>query len=158
MPNSPMALRAINFGAMCGQLRNKRFVTPNAVVLDNSQTAAFDLNRLVKILKSKALAMPQPVLDLRQILADQIVRHVAVVAHRESVMARLLPTVVLLAHDVTVDAGGRIVGQIRPAAGLDEGEAADANEHADQRREHNARDGDSFRARGHGRMIASPRR
>ena len=133
MPNSPVALSTINVLAVCGQFRNERLMAPDAVVLHDSQTAGLDLDRLVKILKRKALAVPQAMLDLDQILAYKIVRHVAIVARRRRVVRALSPAVVLIAHDMAIHARSRVVRQVAQPLGIVEREHAHAEHHTRSR-------------------------
>ena len=72
--------------------------------------------------------VPEPVEGLRRVLAEEVVRRVAVVADGHGVMARLQPPVVLLVHHVAVGARGRIVRQVRAASGVDEGIEPKADE------------------------------
>ena len=57
-------------------------------------------------------------------------RRVAVVADRDGAVARALPAVELLAHDVAVRARLRIVAQVRRAARVDEGVATQTQQQA----------------------------
>src|SRR5689334_4502610 len=79
-------------------------------------------------------------------------RGVAVVACGERVVAGFLPGVVLLAHDVAIDAGRRIIGHVRGAVGDIKGEAARADEDADDDAKGEAGQADRALAltRGHG--------
>ncbi len=64
-----------------------------------------DLNRLVKILESECFGMMITVARLGQPFAGKIVRHMAVAACRECVVARFLPALKLLPHDMAIGAG-----------------------------------------------------
>ena len=86
------------------QFADEIAVTGDAVFFQDARVTRLDPDWLVKVLQREAFRVPKTVLGLGQILADQIVRRVAVVASREGMMARLLPTVVLISHDVTIDA------------------------------------------------------
>ena len=46
-------------------------------------------------------------------------------------MRRLDPSVILLAHDVAIIAGRRVIRQIRPALSVDERVSADSDREAD---------------------------
>src|SRR5262245_26639805 len=66
-------------------------------------------------------------------------RDVAVVAGRKSVVTRLLPAVVFVAHDVAVHTGLGIAAEIRPALAIPKRVAAQADNHSDagsQRKPH----------------------
>src|SRR5262245_10055591 len=64
--------------------------------------------------------MPEAVRGLRRVLAEEIRGRVTVVAGGDGVVRRLQPAVVLLAHDMTVGARSRIVGQIRRSLRVNE--------------------------------------
>ena len=93
----------------------------------HAQIAAFDLDRLVKTAEREIIGMPEAVRSLDGVFADRVVRRVAVVAGRDGVMARFLPAVVLLLHDVTIGAGARIVAHVGIALGIDERVKTDAD-------------------------------
>src|SRR5262249_10227982 len=67
-----------------------------------------------------------------QILRHERVRHVAVVAGGDRVMARVFPAVVLLAHDVAIDARLRIRAQVRRSLRVVSGVRGSAEQDADQ--------------------------
>jgi hypothetical protein len=69
---------------------------------------------------------------LREVLADEVVRQVAVHALRDRVVTGLLPAVVLRLHDVAVRADLRIVREVRQRFRLVHGEAAETGEHPEQ--------------------------
>jgi hypothetical protein len=69
MPNAAVAVGAINLVAVRGQVGDQRRVAADTVVLDDRQAAGLDLDRLVKILKREAVAVPQAVLDFRRVFA-----------------------------------------------------------------------------------------
>jgi hypothetical protein len=79
--------------------------------------------------------VPESVIRLDRVFSDDVMRSVTVVAGCGVVMARLDPSIVLLAHDVTVDAGGGIVRQVRVSFGIDERISTDANDEAERDRE-----------------------
>jgi hypothetical protein len=56
----------------------------------------------VKAANRKVIGMPESVRSLCVVFADEIMWRVAVIAGRGCVMAGLLPTIVLIIHDVTV--------------------------------------------------------
>src|SRR5262245_49429727 len=87
----------------------------DTIVLQNRRVLRLDADRLRKILQREALRVPESVLGLRNVLADEIVRQMAVDAFRVSVMTRMLPAVVLLAHDVAIDARFRVAAEIGAA-------------------------------------------
>lgn len=106
-------MRTIGTTGMYAKFLYQRLVTANTVFLNDVPTALFDLNRFVEILKSESLRVSVTVLDLGQVFAQEIDRHVAIVAGRDIVMRRLEPPFVLVAHDVAIDTRPRIVGEVR---------------------------------------------
>ena len=87
-------------------------VATYAVLLHDPGAFRFDHDRLVEILERKGLRMFESVLTFGEIFGDEAVGHVAIVASGYGVMAGLLPPVVLVTHDVAVDAGLRLAAQI----------------------------------------------
>jgi hypothetical protein len=71
--------------------------------------------------------VPEPVVSFDRVFSNDVMRSVAVVAGCGVVMARLDPSIVLLAHDVTIDAGGGIIRKVRVALGIDERVSANAD-------------------------------
>lgn len=110
-------------------------MTVDTVVLQNRGVARSDSNWLVKVLKGETLGMPEAVLRLGEVLAHQVVGRVAIVARRHRVMAGVLPAGIVVAHDVAVHAGLRIVAEIGPSLREGEGVTTRANQDADQRGE-----------------------
>ena len=86
-----------------------------AVVQHDPRACLAHANRLMPTLKSKRVRVAIAAFYLRCILADQVVWGVAVIARRNRAMAGFLPTGELLAHDVAVRAGRRVIRQIRRA-------------------------------------------
>src|SRR5262245_55927427 len=58
--------------------------------------------------------MPEAIAGFCVVLPKKASRGVTVIAHCKRAMGRLYPAGVLLAHDVTVCAGCRVVGHVRP--------------------------------------------
>jgi len=90
-----------------------------------------DLDRFVKVIESKVIRVPKTVRGLGRVLADQIVRRVAVVTRRNVFMAAFLPTVQLFFHDVTIGASHRVVAQIGIAFRIDESEQSAPDRQSD---------------------------
>ena len=64
-------------------------------------------DRFVEALGGEIEGVPEAVPRLGVVLPDEVVRHVAVVAHRHRAVAGLQPAVVLFVHDVAVGARAR---------------------------------------------------
>jgi len=77
-------------------------VTPAAGVLGNSVVELGDLNRVGIVATGEIKGMPETVIGLHRIFANEVVRGVAIVAGGRRMMARLHPGFVLCLHDVTV--------------------------------------------------------
>ena len=67
-----------------------------------------------------------------QPFADEIVRDMAIVASGDRVMTSFLPTVELLAHNVTIGAGTRVIRQVGQSVSIEKGIAADTGQHPNQ--------------------------
>ena len=93
-----------------GNLAHQPFVTANAVLLQNCMILGFDANRLWKILQSKGFGVEKAIFRLGKIFTDEVMGQMAVVAGGSLMMAGLLPTIILFAHDVAVDASLGVIG------------------------------------------------
>ena len=96
-------------------LAHRLLVTTDAVVLQRLRVMIANANRFVKVLEGEAFAMPDAVLRFGQILRNESVRGVAVVAGGDGMMAAMLPAIELLAHDMAIHAGVGIVAEVRKA-------------------------------------------
>src|SRR5919109_3606079 len=56
--------------------------------------------------------VPEAVCGLGRVFGQETRRRVAIIADRCRAMARLDPSVIVLLHDVTVGARGRVIGQV----------------------------------------------
>ncbi len=102
----------IVFGAVRGNLAHIIPVAIQTIGIEHGGVAGPNLDRFVKILERKCLRMMMAVAGFGQPFADEIVRHMAVVARGHSVMTGFLPAVELCTHDVTVGAGARVIRQV----------------------------------------------
>jgi len=75
--------------------------------------------------------MKKAVLRLGEILRNETGRRVAIVARGYRAMTRLGVGIQMIAHDVAIRAGVRIVAQVRVALGINESECAEAERGAD---------------------------
>lgn len=85
-----------------------------------------DLDRIGILAGREIKRMPEPVLCLGRVFADQIVWRVTIVACGNTAMAALDPAIVLFLHHMAIRAGLRIVGEIRRALRVDESVCSDA--------------------------------
>lgn len=84
----------------------------------------------MKVLRRKGLGVVPAIFCFGDILANEIVRQVAVDAGRRRVMAGLLPRVELRGHDMTIHTGGWIGAEIGKTLTVVEGKCADAEQDA----------------------------
>ena len=84
--------------------------------------------------------MPEAVLSLRGILADQIRWRVTIIARRHAPVARFDPAIILFLHDVTVHTGFGIIRQVGSTLGIDERERADAERQAQRSTQNDSSD------------------
>lgn len=94
-------------------LMNEISVTAEAVFLKNLRIVRLDENRLVKILERKPLGMVVAVGRLGKVLPDQIMGQVTINANSNSMVRAFSPRIVLIVHNVAVDAGFRIGRKVR---------------------------------------------
>src|SRR5262245_7698918 len=104
-----------------------------------------DLDRLFEPPGSEVVGVPETVASLCGILAEEAGGRMAVVADCNRPVGGFDPPIKLIAHDVTVCAGGRVVGHVRPALCIGEGEDSYADCYAERYAKRNA----SRRAQSH---------
>src|SRR3989338_2695507 len=75
-------------------------VAADAVMLKGRQVASSDTDRLPKILQCKGLGMVPTVIQLCHVFFRKGMRHMAIIAGRNSVVTRLDPGIVMFPHDV----------------------------------------------------------
>lgn len=98
----------------------------DTVLQQNAFADRTQLDGFVEILEGKTLRMPDAVLQLYGIFPHQVVRHMAIIAGSDGMMHRGVPTGELLAHDVAVGAGGRVVRKVGSATRIIKGIRTDA--------------------------------
>jgi hypothetical protein len=87
-----------------GNFADKIAVAKQAVCVQYFGIPRLDADRITKNPVGECDGMMIAVACLRHPLTDEIVRHVAVVAGREGMVAGFLPTIKVLAHNVAIDA------------------------------------------------------
>lgn len=107
-----------------------------AILLDDPLVVLVHLDVVGKFARREGQRMEEPIPRFAVILANEIVRRMAVVAGGELAMRRLDPRIVLRTHHVAVHARGRVVGHIGRAVGISEREQTQACCCADQHRRH----------------------
>ena len=118
------------------------FVTLSAGAFRDAAIARFYPERVWEIARSEGKGMPKSVIGFGQILRDEAVRSVAIVACGGRTMAALNPGVEVVLHDVAIRAGCGVIGKIGGAFRIDEGVAGnprrDANHRPDNCPSHHA--------------------
>lgn len=139
MPDVSMtlnALRRIARGRAAGDdVVNEILMTAQAVALKDFRSARFQQDRLVKILKRKALGVAKAVLRFGEIFRNKLVRQMTIDTSRDGVMRALCPRVVFVIHDVAVFARPGIGREVAQAFTVVKGEAADSRQSPKQHRE-----------------------
>ena len=115
-------------------------VTVSAGVFRDSAAARFHIDRLMEIAGREGVGMPETVIGFGPVLAEEIVRRVAIVAGGYGTVAGLQPGVIVVLHDMAVRACLRIVGEVRAAARVDKGVPADPGREPEQHTESDGRD------------------
>src|SRR5262245_40784160 len=101
----PTVLRLAVAQAIVDQI----MVTMTTAIPKHAAVARPDHQRVAIVLQSEPLGVPEPVLGLGIVFVREVVRRVAVVADGDGMVAGLLPAVVVVAHDVAVDARPGVV-------------------------------------------------
>ena len=109
-----------------------RFVTVPACVLGYIVIARRDAQRIRKVARREIERMPEAIARFGHVLADHVVRRVAIVADRNRAVTRLCPRCIVLAHDVAIRAGRRIVRHVRGSARVHVRKGADTDRHSQQ--------------------------
>ena len=121
---------AVNHIAING--RRNVFVTATTGVFGDLVIEPGDFNVVGIAAAGEIEGMPKPIIGFDQVLADEVVGRVAIVARSRMAVARFNPAVILCPHDMAVHARGRIVGQIGIAFGVDESIEAQTEEQPEQ--------------------------
>jgi len=127
---------------------NDTGVTFSASIVGDLLIAFGDLNRIRIVARREIERMPEAVLRLGGILANEISRRVAVITGRYTAMARLDPTIILILHDMAIHASLGIIGHVRAALGIDERESTHPERNAKSSAENRASDGRAFHLTG----------
>ena len=146
MADSGMAVYA-TLGFAAGETMTENVVddivmTVEAILVQDARTDRPQANRFGKILERETLGVPKPVFGLHQILEYEFMWNVAIVASGDRMMTGLLPAVVLIAHDVAIDAGLGIAAQIGKPFGILHRVCARSERDAEQRAQGQARNAD----------------
>lgn len=109
-------------------LADHRLVTTDTILLDDLSVAFLRRDGGRIIAGSESQAMVKAIEGFGEPFVDEIMRHMAVIADGYRFVAALSPGFELVAHDVTVDAGGGIIRKIGCGFGVIQGESAQPNQ------------------------------
>lgn len=115
-----------------------------ASCLGHAAVALCHLDGIGKTAGGEKVGMPKAVLGFGPILRQPACGCMTVVARGHSVMAPVLPSVVLFPHDMAIHAGLRIIRQVGITPGRDEGVGAGAQRNAHHDTDRNAGPGLRF--------------
>src|SRR5690606_24592537 len=121
MPDARMAEQAVRRFVTIGvvHLGRDRLVAIKTTALSHIAIEGRDLNRLGEIPEGKGGAMAEAVQTFDGVFGDHVtVWCVTVVARSHRLMAAVVPTVILVAHDVAVDTGRGVIREIRCSLGI----------------------------------------
>src|SRR4051812_31386760 len=91
------AIRAIRERAVIDEIIHQALMALNAIDLQDVRIFLLDLNRLKKVLQGESLGVEKAIFRLGDVFAYKMVREMAVNALGMSMMAGMLPAVVLIA-------------------------------------------------------------
>ena len=108
------ALQAFSFAVhdIAVDFRRDVFVTAAAGVFRDLVIEPGDLDGVRVIAAGEVKRVPESVVSFHCILADEVVRGMAIVTGRYRVVARLLPGVILRLHDVAIGARRGVIRHI----------------------------------------------
>jgi hypothetical protein len=112
-------------------------VAPDTVLLQECRAGFPDLDRFMEILEGKGDGMVNTVIRLRNPLRDGTVRYMAVIAGRHGMVRGFAPTIVLVAHNVAVNACFGIVEKVGCTLRIDQRVSACADAHTHKRKRSN---------------------
>jgi hypothetical protein len=110
----------------CGNRTCHVTMAMKTVILQNRQIAFCNPNRLWKILSSKCPRVVPAIFHFYEIFKRKRMRNVAVITGRRFVMTRFYPRIIFVIHDVTIDAGLRIITQVGSALCINESKDSSA--------------------------------
>ena len=119
MPNIAMTFHTFAFVVM--DQGDQILMTLDAILLDDVGIVIFDADVVGIGIKRKCNAVIKAVAPLHEILLWERVRGMTVVAGRHFFMARMIPTIKFVAHDMTVHTRCWIIGKIGKTLAIVEG-------------------------------------
>jgi hypothetical protein len=128
-----------------GNVFHNLFVAVETRLFRDAAVTRFDADGVGKFAGGKGERMPEAVIGLHPVFAEEIVRRVAIVAGGDGTMAGFDPGIEMILHDVAIGAGFGIAGEVRATLGVDEGERTNSTGNT-----HRSSNDDPFdRARSH---------
>lgn len=110
-------------------------VAMQAGMLRDLAIARLDSQRLWVVVQCERQRVKETVIGLGYPLANRVVREMAVVTNGNIVMARLLPCVIRLLHDMTIDTCLGVVAQVAGPFSITKRERTQAEHNPQQDRE-----------------------
>ena len=118
--------------------RGDLFMTAPARAFRNAVIELRDFDGVGIPASGEVKGVPEAVVGLHRVLAEEIMRRVAIVACCDRMVARLHPGVVLALHDMTIRARGRIIRQVGISLGIKKRVRGKTEPYSDQESERNA--------------------
>jgi hypothetical protein len=112
-------------GAAFNDVVHKIGVAFQAIVLEDPRVPWLDLNRLVKVLEGETLGMPIAVVGLGDVFRNCLVWKMAINTAGGGMVARFAPGIVLIVHDVAIDARLGVRAEVGKAPRIRERDHAD---------------------------------
>ena len=88
---------------------DQTLVTSDAIVFHHAFAGSLGKNRLVKILEGESLGMAVPMLDFHEVLWQEGLGNMAIIAGGVRVVAGFLPAIKLFPHDMAVHASAGVI-------------------------------------------------
>lgn len=136
MADDDMAMGAIDFSSRASMVRehfaHEPLVAVDTIGVQYGLAALPNSDRFGEIVQRKTFGMQESAFRFYEILGNERLGRMAIIARGDGVVARLLPAVVLVVHDMAILARCRIIRQIRRALTIPERVASGGEEEAEQ--------------------------
>lgn len=129
MPDSLMTMHAGNQIVpliVAGNLVRKILMATAAGILGDSQVSFLNLQGFREIIQSECERMEKAVVHFCDPFAQGVIGQMAIIADRHVMMARLLPSLVMVLHDMAIRAGLRLISEIAGSLPVSEREGSHA--------------------------------
>lgn len=111
---------------------DKVFVAVNTRTLRHFLVSWFNLNRFVVVVQCESDGMEETVVRLCDPFANKVMGKMAIITDSDVVMRAILPTVIMLLHDVAIRARLRIIAQVAGPLPVSKSKCADTSKHPQQ--------------------------